>query len=384
MFQALCTYIDLCLCRKVVEDAEIEAVKKKQKHNASCTSLESQKDNLLSQKDSCEEKLAMWNRVLTMIVSSETHHGTKKAPDVSWQDYFEEGLGKKIDEVPMTFQLKQLKFEDAVVALSTHIALLRKELEKVEKQVKTLSDRLDKKQQAVKRRDEKVKKKAEKVVKAVNEGNELGTTQKQKKRRRQLYHAKKLWRGKTTVCRRPRHRTKTKDPNGFSSPLQEPRKVITLDQKLQAVAYFKQLKAEKAAAKESLLEPRPATMTRAELKARKEKREKLRGVARRNIQAAVRDKFKQFLSQGSQVLKWERVAEKEAWEEIPAMVRSRLTCTTNSWREKLGLPRKGKPLGGKIPITLQKELDMLMMEMSMGSSSVSVRKEMVTAEAVVS
>ncbi|CAK8985840.1 unnamed protein product [Durusdinium trenchii] len=65
------------------------------------------------------------------------------------------------------------------------------------------------------------------------------------------------------------------------------------------------------------------------------------------------------------------------------MVRSRLTCTTNSWREKLGLPRKGKPLGGKIPITLQKELDMLMMEMSMGSSSVSVRKEMVTAEAVV-
>lgn len=203
-----------------------------------------------------------------------------------------------------------------------------------------------------------------------------------RKRRRQLYHAKKSLKPKKTVKRSIKKKA-TKDSNCYDQPLNEPRKVIPLHTKLEALALYEKLRDEKKQAKDALLEPRPARLSREQLKERKERLNKLKKVACRNVGKAVKQQFPHVVSHPGQIGKWAKVASRESWAEMSATARAQVACTTNSWRKKLNLPLKGRPEGGKIPLRLQQELDMLMVEMSSGRSSISVRKEMVTAESVV-
>ena len=105
-------------------------------------------------------------------------------------------------------------------------------------------------------------------------------------------------------------------------------------------------------------------------------------VKARNLQKLCKEKFPLTVG-SSQVCKWRKSARKEAWKEIPALLRSRITATTNSWRLRLGLKAKGRRRGGRIPLDLQRELDFLVFEHAQGMSSVSERKEVVTIEHVV-
>lgn len=204
-----------------------------------------------------------------------------------------------------------------------------------------------------------------------------------RKRRRQHYHAKKTSLRTTVKSRNKRAKEyKTKDNGIFTKPLKKARAILTIEQKLKVVDYWKELKAEKEKAMKQLQEPRPARSTWPALRERKQVRAKLRKTARQNIQKLCQEKFAGIVG-GAKVCKWEVAAEKEGWRELPATMRSRLSRTTNSWRLKLGLAKKGRPIGGVVPLSLQRELDILIGEMAVGRSRVSERKEVVTLEAVV-
>ena len=205
-----------------------------------------------------------------------------------------------------------------------------------------------------------------------------------RKRRRQLYHAKKHTFKKTVKSRSKRLKEyKTKDQGVYEKELKPTRNIATIETKLQVVKYWKTLKKQKEEAKKALQEPRPADGNKRELKqwraARKIHQKTLKG----NLQSMCAKKFPSVIHQ-SKICRWAETAEKERWEEMPEVMRSRLTCTSNAWRSKFPIAPKGHPVGGGVPDCLQKELDLLIGEMAMGRSRVSERKEVVTIECVAS
>ena len=197
-----------------------------------------------------------------------------------------------------------------------------------------------------------------------------------RKRRRQQWHAK------MQLEKRKRHKRKTIDKMEFDVPLAPQRRLLTIAQKLQVLDYYEEMKTEKAVAQEALLEPSTAEGSRSSRKAFASRMKEARHKLKRNLQKLCKQKFPELVRK-SQVCKWHATCKNEAWRELPEALRERLTATPNAWREKVGATLKGQKCGSKIPLSIQKELDLLMVELSTGSSDVAERKEIVTVEAVV-
>lgn len=174
----------------------------------------------------------------------------------------------------------------------------------------------------------------------------------------------------------------TIDGGVFSSPLRAPRRLVTIEQKLKVLDLYEELRKEKYKAIEELKEPRPLGKTRADLQVFFEKKKRLRKKANKNLQKLCKEKFPDIVGR-SQVCKWRETCRMESWRGLPQIIQARCVATSNSWRQKLGLLKKGPSPGGKIPWAIQKELDVLMIEASSGTSDVSSRKELITVEHIV-
>lgn len=204
-----------------------------------------------------------------------------------------------------------------------------------------------------------------------------------RKRRRQQYHARNAFGAKKSkATKRTFKGRKTKDSGEYGDVLKPTRRVITIEEKLEVVRFYEELRKTKKAAKERLLHPYPRDGTKAQKKQHREEVLAARAELKRNLQRECKNKFPVLGK--SQVIKWARAAKAERWAELPEVVRKKQGATTNEWRSKIeGIPPKGRPLGGQIPMSLQKELDVLISEMSMGRSVVSERREVVTADCIV-
>ena len=147
---------------------------------------------------------------------------------------------------------------------------------------------------------------------------------------------------------------------------------------------YETLMASKRGAKAILQEPRPLGVNREQRAEWAEKRKAAKRAVKVSCLKKVREAFPNII-QGAQLCKWIKAAEQEHWADLPEVIKTRCSATPNSWREKVqGLRLKGKNQGGCIPMALQVELDKLMADMSSGTSSISERKEIVTAEHVAS
>ena len=201
-----------------------------------------------------------------------------------------------------------------------------------------------------------------------------------RQRRRQQYHAARKIRRKPTTKRRTRQ-YKTKDRGLFPVQLKPPRRVVAIEKKLLVLDRYEELLAARKKAEEAAQEPRPLGRTRAEVKEWAQKRKQARRDMRKGILKTLREEFTDIVK-GAQPRKWLKTAQQEQWRNLPETTRARCSATSNEWRSKLKLPKKGRSYGGSMPMELQKELDILMMEHSSGLSDVSERKELVTVEHV--
>ena len=201
-----------------------------------------------------------------------------------------------------------------------------------------------------------------------------------RKRRRQLYHGRYKQQRKAQPGKKERRSVKTKDENQFDKPLKEPRSTPTLHEKLMAVRYAHELLEEKAEAKRILREPFVAGRPKEERAAMKENKARAKKTLKGSIQKKCMKKFT-FMHQ-SQICKWIKRAKQERWEEIPDIVRRKCTTSSNQWTQKIGLAPRGRKVGGEVPYILQKELDLLIGEMSLGTSSISDRREVVTSTCI--
>lgn len=149
---------------------------------------------------------------------------------------------------------------------------------------------------------------------------------------------------------------------------------------MEVVLYYIELKEQKDKAKQTALEPYPKNGAKADKKERRKKVLAAKAVLKRNLQKECNAKFG-WLGR-CQVCKWYQAYKNENWRELPEVVRRRGPSTTNEWRRKCNLTAKGRPLGGGMPYELQRKLDILIGEMTMGASAVSERR-VVTADCIV-
>lgn len=170
--------------------------------------------------------------------------------------------------------------------------------------------------------------------------------------------------------------------------MSEPRRVITIEEKLKVINYYKELKASKQNLRKAIQAPAetqivPGDKVAKLVKKRKREDVEAKKLRRTNLEKACREKFPELVKHNC-VLRWVRTCEKERWNDLPQVSKNTLTTTPNIWRQRVGAPKKGRAIGGQYPMALQEELDRLIMELTSGNSDISERKEVVTAEDVVS
>ena len=173
---------------------------------------------------------------------------------------------------------------------------------------------------------------------------------------------------------------KTIDEGSFKHQLKDTRRAIPIQNKLEVLAFFEKLKQKKLAAKATLAEPRPSK--KADVQKWRESRREARKVLMMSLQKECHKRYPSTVGSAS-VRRWAITARKEQWRQLPERVRARATATNNLWRTKIGARVKGRAVGGAIPMVLQKELDLLVMEMTSGFSAVASRRELVTSECIV-
>ena len=177
------------------------------------------------------------------------------------------------------------------------------------------------------------------------------------------------------------HKKTTKDGGHYEEALGNARVLQTIDAKLKVLGYYEELLRDKARANEVLCAPRREAKSREARLAMEASRDHAKKIKARNSQKMCYDKFPLTVAK-SQVCKWRVTARKEAWRELPELLRQRVTQTNNAWRLRLGLKSRGRRAGGTYPMELQRELDLLVFEHVNGLSEISERKEVVTLEHV--
>lgn len=133
-------------------------LKRKESHEALKTKVE----ELHSKWDHVARKLALWEKVLGVLLTPEGH-GSNKPDDQTWTDYFQDKIGQVIDEAPIHFAQSALSFQQVIVGISTFIEDLRKSTVAAEKQKNNVHKRMKKRESRVANSESKAKRKADKI-----------------------------------------------------------------------------------------------------------------------------------------------------------------------------------------------------------------------------
>lgn len=186
---------------------------------------------------------------------------------------------------------------------------------------------------------------------------------------------------------KPRIKKSKKPAEIFTDPV-KCRRSITLEDKYKVVKYWVELKKQLHDANLAQCEPRNVAQKadseegdKSAAPTQKSKSTKAKRAIRKNLQVECAKKFPDIVRK-VKVCRWHQRAVLERWDELPQSLRVHYKTPPNIWLSRLGLPKRGRSQGGGVPIQIQQELDRLLVEMALGSSEVSERKEPCSAEQV--
>ena len=157
-------------CRKLVTEKDDQVKEKEFKRTRSMEELEDKLVGIQQTGGQAEKNLEMWSRVLNAILVPNENHGAQKPEDTPWRNWFESAIGEPIPDCPIGFHDGKLTFPDAIVHLSTHIALLRKEVEAATSKQKNIANRLEKKKASHTRLINRGKRRLEKIIELKESG----------------------------------------------------------------------------------------------------------------------------------------------------------------------------------------------------------------------
>lgn len=179
---------------------------------------------------------------------------------------------------------------------------------------------------------------------------------------------------------------KSKKPEEIFTEPVKCRRSISLEDKYQVVKYWVELKKQLHDANLAQCAPKNVANKVVGKGGDKSvattgKKGKAKRAIRKNLQAECAKKFPDIVRQ-VKVCRWHERAVLERWDELPESLRIHYKTPPNIWLNRLGLPKRGRSQGGGVPLQIQQELDRLLVEMSLGASEVSERKEPCSAEQV--
>lgn len=182
-----------------------------------------------------------------------------------------------------------------------------------------------------------------------------------------------------------KYATKKKNPDECQPDLPlDTRRSVCLEDKYQVVQFYAAMKNDKAEANTALCEPHEVgqIVTQEQLLESDAVKQSKKTTLKKNLQRECELKFPDIVKK-NKVCRWYEACLRECWSEVPQTIRLKLRTLPNTWRSRMGLPLKGRSVGGTIPESIRHELDHLLVEMALGASEISERKEPITAEQVV-
>lgn len=281
------------------------------------------------------------------------HHGSKKPPEVSWSKYFGTILNKP------EFATENEAFDRSDTPFTEILVLLAATLGKHQEQLRVLKIRKEKRLLAFAKASEKEQKRQQKLQEKAailtSTPARARLEDDAKKRRRQLWHAK---RGVEALDEANAKTSKGRKYPGevFNQPLPVARRTIFLSDQFKVVCFYLEKMREKA----------NGTIAK-----------------NTNLEKICRERFPDLVG-GNTVYKWVQASQRERWREMPAQLRTKLLIAPNSWRQKVGCPARGRSKGGDVPSCIQRELDHLVMECAQGRSEICERKEVIGPEQIAS
>lgn len=128
-----------------------------------------------------KETLALWNQIMSLLVSIETH-GSKKLEDETWEHFIQQGLQCEVPELPGPFKVNaSLPFPEVIVQITSRIGELQNEVKDAERKSKGVRQRKDQKVRTLERQEKRGTKKVEAILQAddkkpeqLNLGNSSG------------------------------------------------------------------------------------------------------------------------------------------------------------------------------------------------------------------
>ena len=205
-----------------------------------------------------------------------------------------------------------------------------------------------------------------------------------RKRRRQLWFAKKKNHRTVGVASEPKRKSRqTKDDGAWAQPLPDARRSINIADKLKVVAFYNQLLKEEAEAKTIVAEPRVVGASADQRRAAKESKRQAKEILKRNKQELCKKKFPTIVGQ-AYVWKWRKASIKEKWDSLPPQVSQNVSTTPNLWRKRQGLSGRGRAVGqsSHVPEQIQVHLDHLVLAHARGRSDITERREAITVDTI--
>lgn len=100
----------------------------------------------------------MWSEILLSITGVDSH-GTKEPSGMTWQDYFQQSLGKELADLPPSFMTAELPFTAALLKVSEQVGALQLELSKYQGLEARARERAEKRKRCNAKREQRAEKK---------------------------------------------------------------------------------------------------------------------------------------------------------------------------------------------------------------------------------
>lgn len=118
------------------------------------------------------EKLAVWQKLLSSIVTPGSTHGGSKEPSMTWVSFFEQTLGEELKDPPLAFESAEVPFDKVILLVSIQISGLQKEHDALAKKVSNLDSRLQRADRQAQAKLDAAKRKADALVQQKRDGAE--------------------------------------------------------------------------------------------------------------------------------------------------------------------------------------------------------------------
>lgn len=150
------------VCRTVAEHSNEVEERKRSKRQTLSMLDEERAAYHLEKETRAKENVVLWTDALQYLTALPTH-GSKKPESQTWQEYFEQGLGREVPDVGRQLSSADLPFQDVIVVVTQLLGSQQAEVKNKTALIENATKRAQKRKVVDEVKDAKAKAKLEKL-----------------------------------------------------------------------------------------------------------------------------------------------------------------------------------------------------------------------------